>query len=256
MADFDSKVVLITGASGGVGRALCEFFEKSGAIVLALDKDPNVHDLAGTRTECASVDVSDHDAVTAAIHELAEKRGPVDVLINNAAIGGERTHAKSTSDGWRHVVAVDLHSVYSCTSAVLPAMRDRKRGAIVMVSSVNGLTTLGSPAYSASKAAMLSFTKSIAVEYGRYGIRANAICPGTIRTPVWQERLDNDPNMLDQLKKWYPLGRIAEPEEVAKAVAFLAGDDASFITGAILNVDGGLMAGNPVMASELTVEKY
>ncbi|WEX12424.1 SDR family oxidoreductase [Chelativorans sp. AA-79] len=255
MSDFKGSIVLITGASGGLGRALCGHFADLGAKIIALDRDARVHDLAGA--ECAVVDVSDPEAVAETIRKLTERTGPVDVLVNNAAIGGaERTVAKSTVAGWEETVAIDLHSVFYCTKAVLPAMQDRQRGSIVMVASVNGLTTLGSPAYSASKAAMLSFTKSVAVEYGRHGIRANAVCPGTIRTPIWQQRLDGNPHLFEQLAKWYPLGRIAEPIEVARAVAFLASEDASFITGAILNVDGGLMAGNAVMASELTVEKY
>jgi len=256
MAHFNGKVVLITGASGGVGRALWKHFDELGATVIALDKDPGVHELSNATTECAVVDVSNDDEVTATIHAMAEKCGPIDVLVNNAGVGGERTLAKSTPDGWHRGIATNLHSVYYCTSAVLPAMRERKQGAIVMVSSVNGMTTLGSPDYSAAKAAMISFTKFVAVECGRDGVRANAVCPGTIRTPIWQDRLEKNPELFDQLKKWYPLGRVAEPIEVAKAVAFLAGDDATFITGAVLNVDGGLLAGNPIMAAELTNERF
>lgn len=257
MADFSGSVILITGAVGGLGRALCGHFADLGGKIVAFDRDPKVHELAGPKTHCAIVDVSDVNAVERAVGEMTGCVGPVDVLVNNAAVGGiERTVAKSTAEGWEKTVAIDLHSVFYCTKAVLPAMKERGRGSIVMVSSVNGLTTLGSPAYSASKAAMLSFMKSVAVEFGRHGIRANAVCPGTIRTPIWQQRLESNPQLLDQLAKWYPLGRIAEPIEVAKAVAFLASDDASFISGAIVNVDGGLMAGNAVMASELTLERY
>jgi NAD(P)-dependent dehydrogenase (short-subunit alcohol dehydrogenase family) len=257
MADFNGSVVLITGASGGLGRALCGHFAELGATLIALDREPKVHELSDAKTHCGVVDVSDAKAVELIVGEMVARTGPVDVLVNNAAVGGiERTVGKSTVEGWEKTVAIDLHSVFYCTKAVLPAMQERRGGSIVMVSSVNGLTTLGSPAYSASKAAMLSFMKSVAVEYGRHGIRANAVCPGTIRTPIWQQRLEANPQLFDQLAKWYPLGRIAEPIEVAKAVAFLAGEDASFITGSVLNVDGGLMAGNAVMASELTIEKY
>ncbi len=140
--------------------------------------------------------------------------------------------------------------------AVLPGMQDRGRGTIVSVSSVNGLTTLGHPGYSAAKAGLISFTKSLAVEYGRYGIRANVICPGTVRTPVWNDRIRRKPEIFEELVKWYPLRRVVDPADLAKAAAFLASDDASAITGVVLPVDCGLMAGNIVMSSELTLEKY
>jgi len=127
-------------------------------------------------------------------------------------------------------------------------------GAIVNVASVNALACFGNEAYSAAKAGMLSLTQNVAVRYGRHGIRANAVVPGTIRTPVWDARLALDPTVLDTLVKWYPLGRVGEPDDVASAVLFLASDEAAFITGTTLRVDGGLLAGNPVMAEELLVE--
>jgi NAD(P)-dependent dehydrogenase (short-subunit alcohol dehydrogenase family) len=147
-----------------------------------------------------------------------------------------------------------LNGAFNCTHAVLPEMKARRSGSIVNVGSVNGLHSFGDAAYSAGKAGLISLTKATAMEFGRYNIRANIVCPGTVRTPLWNERMSRNPEVLTQLAKWYPLGRIVEPIEVMRAVAFLASDAASAITGVVLPVDCGLMAGNIVMARELTLE--
>lgn len=135
-------------------------------------------------------------------------------------------------------------------------MAERRSGAIVNIGSVNGLQALGDPAYSAAKAGMIALTQAIAVEYGRFNIRANIVLPGSVRTRLWDERALKDPDILKTLERWYPLGRIVEPQEVAQVVAFLASDAASAITGAAIPVDCGLMAGNIVMSRELTLEPF
>jgi NAD(P)-dependent dehydrogenase (short-subunit alcohol dehydrogenase family) len=118
-------------------------------------------------------------------------------------------------------VNANLNGAYNCAQAVLPAMKERRAGVIVNIGSVNGLWALGDAAYSAGKAGMISLTRSLAQEYGRYNIRANIVCPGTVRTPIWDERASRNPDVLRQLQRWYPLGRIVEPIEVMRAVAFL-----------------------------------
>ena len=130
------------------------------------------------------------------------------------------------------------------------------QGVIVNIGSVNGLIALGNPAYSAAKAGLLNFTKALAVEYGPKGIRANMVSPGTVATeaPSWQERRRRDPAIFDKLARWYPVGRVGRPEDIAAAVAFLAADEASFVNGANLVVDGGLTAGMAPMIEELTLE--
>ena len=132
-------------------------------------------------------------------------------------------------------------------------MLAKHAGVIISIGSVNGLSALGDPAYSAAKAAMISLTRSLAQEYGRFGIRANIVLPGTVRTPLWERRAAKDPKVLETLKRWYPLGRIVEPVDVARAVGFLASDAASAITGVALPVDCGLTSGNIVMTRELTL---
>ena len=144
-----------------------------------------------------------------------------------------------------------LKSVFLCSKALLPQMIARRRGAIVNISSVNALSALGEEGYSAAKAGMISLTQNLAVKYGQFGVRANCICPGTVRTPIWRARVERDPRIFERLAKWYPLGRVGEPEDIAHAALFLASDEAAWVTGATLVVDGGLLAGNYRMTREL-----
>ena len=133
-------------------------------------------------------------------------------------------------------------------------MIERRSGVIVNIASVNGLAYAGNEAYSAGKAALINLTQSIAVRYGRYGVRCLAIAPGSIATAAWDERVAREPDVLERLVKWYPLRRIGSPEDIANAALFLASDEASWITGTVLRVDGGLLAGNELFTNELLVE--
>ena len=145
---------------------------------------------------------------------------------------------------WDLNFAVVLKGAFLCTKAALPSMLEHGRGAIVNIASVNGMMGLGEEAYSAAKAGMINFTQNLAIRYGSRNVRANVICPGSVRTPIWSERVKVQPDIFDRLAQWYPLGRVGEPEDVAKAALFLASDDAAWITGAVLAVDGGLTAGS------------
>jgi NAD(P)-dependent dehydrogenase (short-subunit alcohol dehydrogenase family) len=259
---FHGKVVAITGGVGGIGQALCRYFGQEGASIAALDKNPEVDAFA--RTLCAggiqaiaeTVDISDADSVGRAFSSISTQLGGVDVLVNNAGFSKHPTFARTDPQGWRQEIDGNLNGAYHCAYAVLPDMKLRRGGSIVNIGSVNGLGALGDPAYSAAKAGMISLTRSLAVEYGRFGIRVNIVLPGTVRTPLWERRAQKDPNVLATLARWYPLGRIVEPMDVARAVGFLASDAASAITGAALPVDCGLSAGNIVMARELTLEDF
>jgi len=270
--DFDSgvndmqrlkgKVALITGAVGGIGTAIVDDFLAEGAAVIlcdvkAEDVAARVEALAaaGHRVAGAAADIVDAAAMQAAVGAAVAKIGPIDIVVANANVGGRpATLAKTSAESWRNDIADNLAGQFNTIATAIDGMKARRTGSIVVVGSVNGLATLGQPAYSASKAALVSYTRTMATEYGAFNIRANIVCPGTVMTPAWAQRVANRPETFDTLSKWYPLRRVAEPREIAKAITFLASDDASFISGAMLPVDGGLMAGNRLMANELTHE--
>lgn len=243
--ELSGRVALITGAAGGIGRALVRRFADAGARVVATDLADS--DVDGAATS-AAMDVSD----PAAVAEVVQAFGPIDVLVNNAAATGSL--GESFLDGpmevWDRQYAVTVKGAVHCARAVLPAMLARRSGSIVNIASVNALMFYGHPAYSAAKAALVSLTRSLAALYGGHGVRVNAIAPGTIRTPVWDARLETDPEKLDRLARWYPLGRIGEPGEIAEAACFLASDRSAWISGVVLPVDGALTAGNLPMAAD------
>ena len=259
---FKGKVVAITGAAGGVGQSLCRYFIGQGAKIAAIDKSAGVEALVvemnapGGTFAHAVADISDPSDVTLAFAALTAALGPVDILVNNAGGSDHATFAMTDPASWQQEINKNLNSAYYCAHAVIPGMQAKRAGVIIGIGSVNGLSALGDAAYSAGKAAMISLTRSLAQEYGRQGIRANIVLPGTVRTPLWAKRAAKDPKVLETLRRWYPLGRIVEPEDVANAVGFLASDAASAITGVALPVDCGLTSGNLVMTRELTLEDF
>ncbi len=252
------KVALVTGSGSGIGQAIADRFAREGAKVIVNDlyrerAEETARRIAAAGGEVLAIqaDVSQSAAVQALVEQGLATFGRIDILVNNA--GASRGDDILTFDEatWDWNLAVVLKSVYLCSRAVLPQMIERGRGAIVNISSVNGIVGLGEEAYSAAKAGMNVLTKNMAVKYGRFGIRVNAICPGTVRTPIWGPRVEHDPQIFERLAKWYPLGRVGEPEDIANAALFLASDEAAWITGALLVVDGGLLAGSYRMTLEL-----
>lgn len=253
------RVALVTGAGSGIGRAIARLFAQEGARVAVLDRaeeraKETVAQIGGTGGEALALtaDVSKQAEVKAAVARIVAAFGRIDILVNNAAIATGADILEFGEDIWDLNLDVVLKSVFLCSREVLPVMIEQKRGAIVNIASVNGLGAYGEPAYSAAKAGVINLTKTMAVSYGLHQVRVNAICPGTIETPIWQSRLEADPHIFERLAGWYPLGRVGRPEDVAKAALFLASDDAAWITGANLVVDGGLTAGSYRMARELT----
>lgn len=254
MTRFAGAVVIITGAGSGIGRTTAQAFAAEGAAVIVLDTDADSAEATAAELPDASsrvVDVTDAEAVRSAVAATEAERGRIDVLINNAAVARDTPFTELTERQWDDEVDVVLKGSFLCSQAVIPGMVDRGGGCIINIGSVNGAQFLGNEAYSAAKAGLLSLTRSIAVGYGSDGIRCNTVVPGTIRTPIWEKRLAEEPDRLEKLSRWYPLGRVGRPEDVANAVLFLASDQAAWITGVALPVDGGLLAGNLQMTREV-----
>jgi len=259
----ENRIALVTGAAHGIGRAIALHLSAQGAAVAVIDLDgPGAHttakliESAGGRAWAYGADITDMSAVEAAIAKAEEVLGSVEILVNNAAYTVAGDLENITLDTWHREVDVNVNGTYHCLRALLPRMKARGKGVVVNIASVNGVRYFGNPAYSAAKAALINLTQSVASEYGRYGIRCNAVLPGSVRTDniTWTIRQERDPDVFKKLARWYPLGRVAEPEDVAKAVSFLSSDEANYITGVALPVDGGLLAGMNVMISEFILE--
>jgi NAD(P)-dependent dehydrogenase (short-subunit alcohol dehydrogenase family) len=249
---FEGKTVAITGGGGGIGSALVRRFAAEGASVRCIDVHPErAHTAVHAAGGAAEAVVAD---VTVAADVERALAGRVDVLVNNTLSATSDNLVTVEEEAWRRDLDGTLTSAFLCIRAALPGMVERGAGAIVNVASVNGLGYYGNEAYSAAKAGLISLTGSVAARYGRHGVRANAVAPGTIRTAAWDARVAREPDLLTRLARWYPLGRIGTPDEVAACVLFLASDEASFVTGATLTVDGGLTTGQVRMADELLVE--
>jgi cyclopentanol dehydrogenase len=247
MGRLDSKVALISGAARGQGEAEARLFAREGASVVLGDVlveqgEQVAKEIgeAGGRAVFARLDVSDEDDWTAAV-ELAERTfGRLDVLVNNAAIIGLQGIMDTTLERWNRVIAVNQTGTFLGMRAAIPAMRRAGGGSIVNISSV--LATMGSgnsASYTASKGAVSALTRTVSVELATEGIRVNAVHPGGVETPMAVECLGDDLEARRALIATHPMGRIGEPEEIATGVLFLASDEASFVTGASLVIDGG-----------------
>ncbi|VWM02236.1 SDR family oxidoreductase [Burkholderia lata] len=252
-----TRTTLVTGAAGGIGQALCRTFLAAGDHVLALDRDRAALDrFLDTLGDAHATPVVNDLTDAERLGSLLESHPPVDVLVANAGTAASTTLRDTTPTTWRTDLDANLTATYMSVEAVLPGMRARGRGAIAIIGSVNGVHALGHPAYSAAKAGLISYTKSLAIEYGRDGVRANIVLPGTVKTPAWEARVERNPQVFEALRKWYPLDDFATPDDVAQAALFLCSPAARIITGVALPVDGGLLAGNRVMAQELTLETF
>lgn len=258
MGRFDGQVAIVTGSGSGIGQAIAVRLAEEGAAICVADVDlPSAEGTASTIRDLGHsalarrVDVTDRTGVVDAVAWTEDQLGPVDVLVNNAAVCNDTALLELTEEDWDRDVDVTLKGSFFCAQAVLPGMVARGTGSIVNLGSVNGFHYLGNDAYSAAKAGLISLTRSLAVRYGRYGVRTNMVAPGTIRTAAWDPRLARNPAVLDELVKWYPLGRVGTVDDVAAAVAFLASHEASWITGTVLTVDGGLLAGNAPMVADI-----
>lgn len=256
---FEGQTVVVTGGASGIGAEVARRFYDEGAKVAIvdlaeepindfIDKEPSRDRFSGY-----ACNVSDAASVNATIEQIAEDLGGINVLINNAGVGGFGKTADVSDDDWRKVMAVDLDGVFFVARAVLPHLI-KAHGNIVNTASISGLAGDRSMvAYDTAKGAVVNFTRATAVDYGHEGVRVNAVCPGPVRTPLLVEALENETISREYAER-IPLGRVLEPDDVAKAILFLASDDASGISGVNLPVDGGLSAwtAQPDIASGLT----
>ena len=251
-----SETILVTGGAGDIGRALARRFLAGGHRVALLDRDGAAlegaaRDIAGgDRLACITADVTDGASIGEAVNQAEATFGPIGVLVNNAGGVTAPTLASTDEAAWLADLDLNLNGAWRCVRAVQDGMMTRGRGIIINISSANATGIYGYPAYSAAKAGLEHFTRFLAVELGRYGVRANAIAPGSVKTQAWNERVAHDPEILERVKRWYPLGDVCVPEDVAGLAAFLIGPDARMITGAVIALDGGLTAGSTTMARE------
>jgi NAD(P)-dependent dehydrogenase (short-subunit alcohol dehydrogenase family) len=247
---FEDKVVIVTGSSFGIGRAAAEAFANEGAHVVIcargaekLDEAAAAIREAGGGVTAKVIDLSDLDAVAALINDTAEEHGRLDVLVNNAAVTRHGPIATMSVDNWRKNFSVTADATFVGTREAMKIMIKQGHGAIVNVSSSCGSrAAIGVAGYSAAKAALTQFTNCAAMEAAAYNVRINTVIPGSVDTPANQAAAQGNQEIIDTLEAAIPMKRSGKPEELAAAILFLASDDASFITGAELPVDGGKLA--------------
>lgn len=251
---FADKTVLVTGSGRGIGARTARRFAREGARVVIADVDGEAAErLADSIGEALAieVDVSSRESVHRMVRTVTDRLGGIDVLVNNAATCCETPFLEMTAEEVQQDIAIGLMGPFFASQEVIPGMIQRGGGTILNVGSINGMAYFGNEAYSAAKAGLLSLTRSIAVQFGPDGVRCNAVAPGTIETEFWEGRKRADPTVLDDVTRWYPLGRVGQPDDVADALLFLASDAAAWITGIVLPVEGGILAGNAILTREI-----
>ena len=246
MGLLEGKVVLITGATRGIGKGIAEVFAEEGAQVAftyagSVDKAAQLEKDLNTKTKAKAYqsDASDYDAAQKLVADVMEEFGKVDILINNAGITKDNLMLRMSKEDWDTIIRVNLDSVFNLTKAVVKPMMKAKSGSIINMTSVVGIKgNAGQANYAASKAGVIGFTKSIALELGSRNIRCNAIAPGFIETEM---TLALDEKTVQSWREGIPLKRGGQPEDVANACVFFASEMSSYITGQVLNVDGGML---------------
>jgi NAD(P)-dependent dehydrogenase (short-subunit alcohol dehydrogenase family) len=249
MGRLDGKVAVITGAAGGIGREAALLFSAEGAQVCVAD----VLEDEGERTaaECRDafftrVDVTDPASVQAMYAATAERYGGIDVLYNNAGImpADDASILETDPDAWQRVQDVNVKGVFLCCKHGIPHLLERGGGSVINVASFVALMGAATSqiSYTASKGAVLSMTRELAVEFARRGVRVNALCPGPVETPLLMRLFENDRAAYERRRVHLPMGRLAQAREIANGALFLASDEASYVTGATFAVDGGLTA--------------
>ncbi len=246
MGRLDGKVAVITGAASGIGEQCALRFKREGAEVFGIDVQKPADDL---KIEFREVDVRDEDAVRAAVEAAVERFSRIDVVVNAAGVaGGGPVHELDVAD-WDRVLDINLKGTFLFCKHVVRAMMGQGSGSIINIASIEGLEALaGASAYNASKGGVVLLTKEMSLDYGPQGVRVNCICPGMIDTPMTAAlKSPGAEHTRDTFREYHSLGRFGKPEEIAAAALFLASDDASFVHGSALVVDGGWTAGRRVV---------
>ncbi|HTP06690.1 MAG TPA: 3-oxoacyl-[acyl-carrier-protein] reductase [Anaerolineae bacterium] len=246
MSQLDDKVAVITGAAQGIGKAIAELLARRGAQVVVADLNlekaqataQTITDSTGCRAIAVRVNVADSASAQAMVDHVMQEFGRIDILVNNAGTTRDNLIVRISDADWDLVLGVNLKGAFNCSKAVVRSMMKQRYGRIINISSVSGLAgQAGQTNYSSSKAGLIGFTKALAKEVGSRGITVNAVAPGFVPTDLTSEILVK---VQDEAIKMTPLGRLGSVEDIAYAVAFLVSDEASFITGQVLSVDGGL----------------
>jgi 3-oxoacyl-[acyl-carrier protein] reductase len=244
MIDLTGRIALVTGASRGIGRAIAQRLARQGAVVVCAARGDNARPAAeaivaaGHRAEAVSLDVTDAAAIEGVVGDTVTRHGRIDILVNNAGITRDQLMLRMKRDDWDAVIATNLTSAYAMTQAVLKPMIRQRAGRIVSISSVVGQAgNAGQANYAATKAGLIGFSKSVALEVASRGITVNVVAPGMIETEMTRAVTEKS---RDEWAARIPLKRLGAPDDVAAAVCFLVSDEASYITGQVLAVNGGM----------------
>lgn len=245
--DLKGRVAWVTGGARGIGAAVCRVFAEAGARVAAMDVDANAlaeleRQLSGFRASVKTYqgDVTDSDSINRVVEEIESQQGFIDILVNNAGIIRDRMFRNLSLEDWRKVLEVNLTGTFLCTQAVIEGMAQRRFGRVINTSSISSLGNQGQGNYAAAKSGIIGFTRTLSLEYAPYGVTVNCVAPGATRTEMTRTL---PVEAMERFIRKIPMGRMAEPEEIAVVHLFLASEEARYVTGQVVFVDGGISIG-------------